>query len=78
MTTKEIEKNFDEFLRYYYKAPCSGCGKHNSMWATIIESPQWKEWVQVGQYDFSECEELGVLGEKHFQDFIEFCKTLAP
>jgi hypothetical protein len=74
---ESIEKNFDEFLHYYYNTPCSGCKDgHASMWKTITESPQWKEWEKVGQYDFSECNELGIMTAKHFQDFLEFIKSL--
>jgi len=67
-----IEKNFDDFLNYYYKTPCPGCGHHNSMWATIVESEEWKEWKKVGLYDFSECDELGIMSERHFKDFLKF------
>ena len=69
-----IDKYWDNFLGEYYKQKCSGCGHHNSMWATIIESPQWKEWKKVGQYDFSECEELGIMSEGHFQAFLKYLK----
>ena len=89
MTNKFIEMHFDEFLHYYYKTPCKGCGSHNSFWATVIESPQWLKWreelnkrmkrgkIVKGKfsenvYDLSEVEELGFLGEKHFQDFLKF------
>lgn len=71
---KRFDDNYDDFLHYYYKQKCSGCGHHNSMWATIIESPQWKEWKKVGQYDFSECEELGIMSEGHFQAFLKYLK----
>jgi hypothetical protein len=41
----------------HYKYHCSD-GIHNSFWATVIESPQWKEWekevahrMKVGKRD---------------------------
>ena len=71
-----IEKHYDEFLGYYYNSPCSGCkGGHSSFWKTIIESPEWEEWeASRPPYDFSECEELGIMGKKHFNDFIKFIR----
>ena len=66
LSVEEIEKiikdNYDDFLSYYYNSPCSGCKEgHASMWKTIVESPQWKEWQKVGQYDFAECNESGII-----------------
>lgn len=76
LTSLQIKRHLDEFLGYYYNAPCLGCPEgHASFWKTIIESPQWKEWKKVGQYDFAECECLGAMGKKHFQDFIKFIKN---
>ena len=72
-----IEAMFDDFLHYYYCVPCNGCPEgHSSMWKTVIESPQWKLWQKEQQknplYDMSECEELGIMSKKHFQDFLKF------
>lgn len=71
-----IKKHYDEFLRYYYNAPCSGCKEgHSSFWKTVTESDEWKAWVATNpKYDISECEELGIIGKQHFKDFIEFVK----
>jgi hypothetical protein len=61
-----------------YWSSCIGCPKgHSSFHKTIIESPQWKKWRKYAWedkmlYDFPECEELGIIGEEHFQDFIKF------
>lgn len=79
MTNKEIETNFDAFLRYYYKQKCNSCGYHNSFWATVIESEEWKKWKEKNnnlEYDFCECEELGILSPRHWQEFIKFIKQL--
>ena len=74
---KVIEKHFDEFLSYYYNTPCSGCPEgHASFWKTIIESPEWKMWQKVGHYDFAECECLGVMGKRHWEDFVKFIEKL--
>jgi hypothetical protein len=66
----------DQCLSYWYKPPCEGCGHHNSFWATVIESPQWKAWKAYAEpkmlYDFSENEMLGVISERHFQDFLTY------
>lgn len=71
----------DQCLYSFYKPECIGCGYHNSMWATLIESPQWKAWKAYAEpkmlYDFSENEGLGIISAKHWQDFIKFTlKTL--
>lgn len=70
-----IQEYWDEFLSAYFHQPCAGCKNgHNSMWQTIVESPQWKEWEKVGRYDFAECDELGIMSQGHFQAFLEFCR----
>ncbi len=78
MTKDEIVKHFDEFLGYYYNSPCGGCPEgHASFWKTVIESPQWKAWVESRpSYDISECEALGIMGKEHFQDFMKFVLAL--
>lgn len=79
MTKKFIEKNFDEFLHFYYKTPCSACGHHNSFWATIIESEEWKKWKEFNKlenWDWCECEELGIISENHWKEFIKFIKSI--
>ena len=68
---ENCKKPYSEHTCYW--SPCVGCeGGHPSFHKTIIESPQWKAWQKVGQYDFSECNELGIISSKHFQDFIKF------
>jgi len=67
----------DDCLVAYYCQPCGGCKDgHPSFWKTVIESPQWKKWHEYAGpkmlYDFPEVEELGIIGERHFQDFIKF------
>ena len=67
----------DDCLYASYKPKCTGCGHHNSFWATVIESPQWKLWRKHAWednmlYDFPEVEELGVISPEHFQAFIKF------
>ena len=73
-----INAHFDDFLHYYYKIPCPGCGHHNSFWATIIESEEWKAWKKFNNnqnWDWAECEELGIMSEGHFKAFIDFIKN---
>jgi hypothetical protein len=72
-----IKNNWDEFLHAYYFQECGGCGGHSSFWKTIIESPEWNKWRKYAWedkmiYDFPECEELGIMSSKHWQDFIKF------
>lgn len=47
---------------------------------TIVDSPQWKLWVKKNeedsQWDVYESMELGLMSPRHFQAFIEFCKTV--
>ena len=77
---KIIKNNWDEFLREYYHQKCKGCPKgHNSFWKTIIESKEWKDWklfnelrVIKSKWDFSDCEELGILSPSHWHAFIRF------
>ncbi|MEK9207949.1 MAG: hypothetical protein AAB922_05675 [Patescibacteria group bacterium] len=60
-----------------WEQKCKGCGHHDSMWKSLVTSPQWKKWYvyQTGenqQYDVDECRELGVMSAEHFQDFMKF------
>jgi hypothetical protein len=68
----------DDCLQAYYHQPCSCPLGHPSIWKTVIESPQWKKWHDYAWpkmlYDFPEVEELGIISEGHFQEFIKFCK----
>lgn len=76
LKVKHITCTCDECLYYWYKPPCKGCGNHNSFWATVIESAEWKIWKKYADpnmmYDFSEVEELGCISPKHFQDFLDY------
>lgn len=84
MNEKLIKDNYDDFLRYYYNCPCRGCPEgHPSFWKTIIESEEWKKWKEYnfktsshGNYDFSEDEELGILGKEHWKEFCKFINQL--
>lgn len=66
---QEIEKE-------RWEQPCKGCGHHDTMWKTLVTSPQWQEWEKYAGdnmlYDVDECRELGVMSKEHFQDFIKF------
>jgi len=77
MNKKFLQSYWDEFLQAYYLQECPGCPKgHSSFWRTIIKSQEWQAWKKYAEpkllYDFSEVEELGILGQKHFQDFLKF------
>src|SRR3990167_3537915 len=64
---------YDKFLRKYYNDQCEGCPEgHASFWKTIIESPEWKEWIKIAEYDIPECEELGIISKEHWEDFLKF------
>ena len=68
-----IKKYYMDFLEYYYNSPCPGCPEgHESFWKTIIESDEWKEWSKIGQRDFPECEELGIMSKGHWEEFKKF------
>lgn len=72
---KSCGKNLEEHTCYW--SPCVGCPDgHSSMHKTIIESPQWKKWEEYQyknpHYDIDESRECGVMGAKHWQDFIKF------
>jgi len=73
MNRKFIEKHYDKLLGYYYNSPCAGCPEgQSSFWKTIIESKEWKEWIKVAKYDIPECEELGIMSKRHWDDFVKF------
>ncbi len=62
-----------------WEQKCKGCGHHDSMWKSLVSSPQWEKWYkyQTGknqQYDVDECRELGIMSAQHFADFMKFCK----
>lgn len=59
-----------------WQQACSGCGFHDSIWKTMVDSPQWQAWYKHASkkmlYDVDECQELGMMSKGHFQDFIKF------
>jgi hypothetical protein len=76
-TIKEtIEKYWGNFLKEYWFQKCS-CGGHSSFWRTVILSPEWKAWKKHNKnmnWDFDECEELGIMSQEHWEEFIKFIK----
>ena len=76
---KILDKYYDDFLSYYYYQDCPGCPcGHSSFWRTIIRSKEWQKWKEYAQprmrYDFTECEELGMMSAGHWKDFIKFTR----
>lgn len=76
---KEIEENYDDFLKYYYNSPCNGCPEgHPSFWKTVIESKEWKLWEEEQSKnptrDMAECEELGIMSAGHWKEFMKFIR----
>jgi hypothetical protein len=70
----------DQCRYFWYKPPCRACGHHDSFWATVIESKEWKAWKKhqdkIGwQWDFSEVEETGQISPQHFKEFINYLST---
>ena len=60
-----------------WEQKCKGCGHHDSMWKTLVTSPQWLAWEEEQRgarqnYDVDECRELGVMSAGHFQAFMKF------
>lgn len=51
-----------------------------TFYSTVVTSPQWETWVKQNEehpeYDVHESIETGWLSQKHFQAFLEFCKTI--
>lgn len=77
LLSAQKEELMKEFEKEKWEKFCSGCGYHDSIWKTVVKSPQWERWYKFQQgenqtYDTDECQELGIIGEKHFQDFIFF------
>ena len=72
-----IVKYYDDFMHYYYNAPCPGCPEgHASMWKSLVESPQWLQWEKVANkrgWDVDESRECGIMSNGHLQDFLLFC-----
>lgn len=62
-----------------WEQKCKGCGHHDSMWKSLVSSPEWKAWYKHASenmlYDVDECAELGIMSAKHFKDFMEFSWT---
>ena len=63
---------------YCWRNWCNGCKDwHDSFWKTVIESPQWHAWADLGMdagFDTPECEACGHISQKHFQAFLKFVK----
>ena len=59
-----------------WEQKCKGCGTHDSIWKTLVTSKSWKKWYKHASenmlYDVDECQELGIISAKHFNDFIKF------
>lgn len=74
---RKDEREKCEKLRW--ESPCSGCGTHPSFWKSVVESPQWGKWGEIAYekgWDYDECRECGWMSQKHFQEFLKFCKKL--
>lgn len=63
-----------------WEQKCKGCGHHDSVWKSVMTSPEWKVWrehaLKEMLYDIYECEELGIMSADHFRSFMDFCKKL--
>lgn len=54
--------------------------KHQTFYGAVTSSPQWHHWRELQSKkptrDMAEVEELGVMSDSHFQEFIAFCLAL--
>lgn len=87
--SKPADKND---VNFKYWTPCKGCKDgHPSFWKTVIESEQWKVWEKdiakrfraadkdkpiPNVWDVDECRECGMISQRHFQAFLNFCATI--
>lgn len=74
---ENMEKVIEDYLRKEtWEQSCAGCGHHDSMWKSLVQSPQWKDWYEHASknmlYDVDEAQEFGCMSSKHFQDFIDY------
>lgn len=76
------KKTFDELVKQEMWEPsCSGCGKHESIWKTLVKSCEWKAWYKFQQgedqqYDTDEAQEIGAMSKNHWNDFVKFIKRM--
>lgn len=74
----ELNNEWEEkSMKERYWTACPGCaGGHPSFWKTIVESKHWKQWYEYASkyqlYDVDECQECGWIGERHFNEFIDY------
>ena len=63
----------------HWEYQCSD-GKHDSIWKTIVSSPQWAAWemgpAQKRGWDADETRDCNWMSAKHFQAFLRFHKRM--
>lgn len=73
---QERDEALEQWHAHQKNVPCGGCkGGHDTFWKTVIESPQWKAWEKVAEWDTAECAACGHISAAHFQAFLEFAKS---
>lgn len=55
-------------------------GHHQTIAGALLGSPQWEDWYahasKSNLFDVGDTETIDVMGDKHFQAFIKFCKKI--
>lgn len=73
----ERDKALTKWYAHQKNVPCFGCELgHDTFWKSVIESPQWKEWENVADWDTAECASCGHISSEHFQAFLKFCVAM--
>ncbi|MGV8131596.1 MAG: hypothetical protein ACP5N7_05860 [Candidatus Pacearchaeota archaeon] len=75
-----IEHLIDEMIdTEMWEQSCKGCGHHDTMFKTIVQSDEWKSWYKYNSekmlYDVDECQELGIMSKRHWIDFMEYIRN---
>lgn len=68
----------EAWMSTHQNAPCCA-DKHQTFYGAVTTSPQWKAWgkYQHRMWDVDESMGLGILSNRHFQAFMEFCVKIS-
>lgn len=73
-----INPNDDSTTVLARATECCG-GHHQTIAGALLGSKEWGAWYEYASknmlYDVDETQELGDMGDKHFNAFIEFVKN---
>lgn len=77
---KDIHINPDDDSTTVIQVATDCCGGHHQTIAgALLKSDEWKRWCKHASkymlYDVDETESLGIMSDRHWNDFIKYIKN---